>query len=297
MAKRRGGKSRRKTVPGWLRPPEVDWAQTGHTLMGVAWVTAAIGLIVAWVIGVPRLEAYASSRQPAGETVEGSPDELSVRFVDRPAWLAPELEASLARLAAEQVGSDPLRRSDLVGVRSALLATGWFRDVEQVRRSHHGPVEVTATFARPAAVIRDDRTDHLVNRQGLLLPRSFPAGSAEGFIAIVGARYARPSRAGEPWPGADVTAALQLLQVISARPWAGQVAQIDVARHGRDASLRLVTDRGCTILWGRAPGEEQGGDVPAAQKLSYLDYHHSEYGHIDRGLQELDITGDVVVGR
>ena len=75
------------------------------------------------------------------------------------------------------------------------------------------------------------------------------------------------------------------------------MARIDVTRHWRDGSIRLVTDRGCTILWGRAPGEEQGGNVPASQKLSYLDYHHEEYGHIDRGLQELDITGDVVVGK
>jgi hypothetical protein len=38
--------------------------------------------------------------------------------------------------------------------------------------------------------------------------------------------------------------------------------------------------------------------VSAEQKLSYLDYHHQHYGHIDRGfLQEIDITGDVVIGR
>jgi hypothetical protein len=38
--------------------------------------------------------------------------------------------------------------------------------------------------------------------------------------------------------------------------------------------------------------------VSAEQKLSYLDYHNEHYGHIDRGfLREIDITGDVVIGR
>ena len=147
MAKRRKGKSRSKSRPGWLRPPQIDWTSTKQTLMGAAWVTAAIILGVAWVIGVPRLEAYASGHQPAGDS--------EVRFVDPPAWLAPELEASLAAAAAEHVGADPLRRSDLVAVRDALLATGWFRAIDQVRRVDIGLVEVTARFARPFAVIRD----------------------------------------------------------------------------------------------------------------------------------------------
>ncbi len=99
------------------------------------------------------------------------------------------------------------------------------------------------------------------------------------------------------WPGKDDTAALELVALINRKPWQDQVAQVDVARHWKAGSIHLITDRGCTITWGRAPGDEAGGNVPAQQKLSYLDYHHDQYGHIDRGLEELDITGDVVVGR
>ncbi len=62
--------------------------------------------------------------------------------------------------------------------------------------------------------------------------------------------------------------------------------------------MRLTTDRGCTIIWGRAPGEEHGREVSARRKLDYLDYHHNQYGHIDRGFpRTVDITGDVVIGR
>jgi len=97
--------------------------------------------------------------------------------------------------------------------------------------------------------------------------------------------------------GTDITAALELVALIVDQPWRTQVARIDVTLHRKDGSLRIITDRGCTITWGRAPGEESGGDVPARQKLGYLDYHYQHTGHIDRGLVELDVTGDVVVGR
>jgi hypothetical protein len=95
-----------------------------------------------------------------------------------------------------------------------------------------------------------------------------------------------------------VTAALKVLHLIHGRPWRSQVAEIDVASYLGRSSIRMITDRGCVVLWGRSPDDEQGGEVSAEQKLSYLDYHHEHYGHIDRGfLQELDITGDVVIGR
>lgn len=276
----------------WLKVPKVDWSQTRRVLTGMAWSAAGLGLVAAWIVGVPRLEQYAAAHQPPG-TIEAS-------FVNPPSWLDPDLETSLATLAAEHVGPDPRARADLIDVRETLLATGWFTDIVQVRRVSTYVVEVDARFAHPAALIRDvaGRTDHVVDPRGQLLPRAYPAGTGPvGAAVIVGARYDRPPRPGEQWPGDDVTAALEVLHLVGDRPWAGQVARIDVSGHWRDGTVRLVTDRGCSILWGRAPGDDPAGEVPAEQKLSYLDYHYEQYGHIDRGLSELDITGDVVVGK
>ncbi len=62
--------------------------------------------------------------------------------------------------------------------------------------------------------------------------------------------------------------------------------------------MTLLTDRGCEIVWGRGPGDDIAGEVSTDQKLQYLDYHHSEYGHIDRGFpRRLDISGPVVTGQ
>lgn len=291
MAKRRRKKAWRRwslpRLPQW----NVPWPSVGRAVTITAWVAAAGGLVTAWVLGVPRLEAYAVKHQPAAG--------VQVRLLDVPPWVGPQLERSLLETAARSIGPDPFRRTDLVDAREALLGTGWFVSVEQVRRVGPLLVEVTATAAEPLAVIQDPagRQHHLVDAQGRLLPRTFQTAEQAGYITITGVQYDRPARSGMMWPGNDVTAALELVALIIRKPWQGQVARVDVARHWKDGSIRLITDRGCTITWGRAPGDEAGGDVPALQKLSYLDYHHDQYGHIDRGLEELDITGDVVVGR
>ncbi len=259
--------------------------------MGVLWVLGVGGLATAWALGTPKLEAYASAHQPDSDVV--------VRLVDLPAWVQPELASMLVETATRHIGTDPLDRADLVNAREALLTTGWFVSVDQVRRVGTQLVDVTATLAEPCAVIRDRMRprDHLVDARGRLLPRTYAPGERSGYIGLTGAQYAAPTHSGMTWPGADVAAGLEVLALIRDKPWLDQIVRIDLTRHRKDGSIRLVTDRDCTIIWGRAPGDEAGSDVPALQKLSYLDYHHEQYGHIDRGLEELDITGDVVVGR
>ena len=267
-----------------------------RVLTGAAMLLAAGGLSTAWILGVPRLEAYASRHQEAGV-----PD---VRFVDPPAWVKGELRSTLLSTASRCLRDDAMGREGLMAVREALLATGWFDEISQVRRIGTGMVAITASFARPFAVIRQDAgpgtpiTDYLIDTRGRLLPRSFAGGGAGQFTAIVGARFGRPARPGQAWEGTDVAGALRLLNLLQGRPWRNQVAEIDVADLGQESSIRLTTDRGCTIIWGRAPGEEHGREVSARRKLDYLDYHHNQYGHIDRGFpRTVDITGDVVIGR
>ncbi len=293
MAKRR--KSKRKSRKLWTLPKlpqwNVSWPSARRASSTAVWVVAAGGLVAAWVAGVPRLEAYAVDHQRAGP--------IEVRLGELPEWVGPELETMLAETVARSIGPDQFQQADLVNAREALLATGWFARVDQLRRVGDRTVEVTATLAEPFAVIRDvaGRQDHLVDTQGRLMPRVFAAGEQTAYIAITGTTYDRPQRTGMMWAGTDITAALELLALIADQPGRTQVAGIDVARHRKDGSIRLISDRGCTIIWGRAPGEEAVGDVPARQKLGYLDYHYQHTGHIDRGLVELDITGDVVVGR
>lgn len=286
MSKKRKPKPhRRLSLPEYISKLEIR-----GPLTGAAWLVGIGGLIAAWILGVPRLEAHAALR--------GRGDSPVCRFESTPAWATGELEEMLLDTAGQHFGDDPLARDDLVAAREALLRTGWLDAVEQVRRMHGGVVEIRARFAEPFAVIRDRDGDHVVDPRGRLLPRTYPAGQAGPLMTITGVSADRPGHPGLQWEGADVAAALRLLEVIATRPWRGQVAAIDLSPQAGPPTLRLLTDRGCAIIWGRAPGDESAGEVPAERKVSYLDYHHEQYGHIDRGFsRELDIRGDVVIGR
>jgi len=206
-----------------------------------------------------------------------------VVFEGRPAWVQGDLLALLDLTARENLGDDPLRQDDLVRARAALLDTGWFDAIDQVRRVRADLVTITASFVRPAAVVRDADGDHLVDAHGKLLPRTFPPGGAAAQLVITGAHFTRPQRPGVQWDGADVSAALRLLRLLEGKPWRSQIASVDVSRYLEEGELVLVTDIGAQIIWGSAPGDETALEVTADTKLAYLAKAYEDFDRIDTG--------------
>ncbi len=303
--KKRSTKKKKKTGSWSLRslvPPMPDWSAIGESMpprenvfkaariTGWALCLAVVAGSLAW--GVPRLEAYAI--EYAGDY------SVQVELVDQPAWVSGNLERKLHMTAIEQLQGDPLDRSsdDLENVREALLDTGWFTQIEQVHRRHLDLIEVHGRFARPHALIRDtrDELDYLIDPEGRLLPHAFRIGDAVvEYPVIVGTARPRPPRTGEKWPGADVDAALSLLEEILAQEWRSQVEAVDVSRYLSDQRLDLLTDRGVRIIWGRAPNDVSMGEVSTEEKIAYLTrlYEIPDYRRIDGGFTgtELDIRG------
>lgn len=280
MAKRR--KKKKKRHLAWPAVPE--WAQIrrGAVIAGrVLGLAALVGLTL-W--GVPRLTTYAEGRADVRT--------VTVGFRHAPVWLRGDLLHTLQLTAVAQLGDDPFGRTDLVAVRHALLDTGWFEGIDQVRRRRPDLIEVDARFMKPFAVIRSGGYDYLVDPAGRLLPRSYPAGDARPkFVTVTGTHFDRPTRPSMQWPGADVSAALSVLRLFEQRIWRGQVAQLDVSRYLTDGTIELVTDRGCRLRWGSAPGDESALEALADLKLRYLDEHYELSRHIDRGhTGTLDLT-------
>jgi hypothetical protein len=249
----------------------------------------AVGLVVAaWIIGVPRLQAYASLAR--------SPNGVQVRFVEPPPWFRGDLASMLNRTAMQNVSADPLRRHDLVAIRQTLMDTGWFDDISQVRRVREDLVDVQARFVHPFAVIRDADGDHLVDPMGKLLPKRYAHGENPHMIAIQGAYFPRPQRPGLVWEGADVAAGLGLIRRFRTLPWLGQVKAIEVSGCLRGEAIRLRTDTGSTVVWGGPPGSEAPLELLADGKIQRLNFLFEQHGRIDgRHAGEIDITSERAV--
>jgi hypothetical protein len=297
MAKR--SKSRKKREWKLPRIPLPNWENTRRGLIAAMFLLLVAAIVGAWITSVPRLQAHAARNN--------APDAVVVSFQNSPAWVRGELEHSLmatvqAQLAADPfigegiIPGDPMDRDALVAVRNALIDTGWFEAVHQVRRVHAERIDIEATFADPYALIRWRERYYLIDSRGRLLPRPFDVDEAsqlDHFISIVGTRYAPPGFAGFEWDGEDVIAALSIMQVIDQQPWRHQVRRVDVAGYvdRRHQPIRLITDRGSTIIWGRPPGEEGAYESLTDRKLAFLNLHFNNHRHIDGGHNgEIDIT-------
>lgn len=276
-------------------------------LLGASWLVVLSSLGVGWAYAVPRMQEYASQNLAR--------ESILVELPEFPGWLQPSVEttgaqadqleqtkqliaSSINRSVAGRIGADPFDRIGLAAVHEALEHCGWFSTVRQVRRSGVGVVEIDADFVEPFTMIRDVEGSHLVTESGILLPLQFPVtGKLKRQPVITGVRFARPWQPGERWEGSDITAALALAKMLEGHEWTEQIVEIDVSEFMQTESLWLTTDQGARILWGRPPGEERGREVPALQKLSYLEKMYGDSGRVDRNLRQLDLVFDSVYAR
>ncbi|HMN96048.1 MAG TPA: hypothetical protein PKC43_06970 [Phycisphaerales bacterium] len=287
--------------------PSVDWVNLRRGAAIAMWLGAFAAIVAVWIMAPAALRSAAAlpERRDPGALERASfsfvplePAPIMAIFRDPPEWVPDHVLLALEALVGEHIGPDPLAREDLIAAREALERTGWFESVHQVRRTGRRAIEVVARFSVPVAVVRYRDRDHLVDAEGRLLPMSWPHGDAPSFGTIVGVASAPPRTPGSAWEGADLAAALATLALLDRQPWARQVALVDLGAHRSSGRIRLLTDRGTSILWGRAPGEERSAEVSARTKIEYLDHHHRRFGHIDGGLAgEIDIAGDVAMMR
>jgi hypothetical protein len=269
-------------APSSFRLPA--WAPTA------AWSVALCGTAVALAIAVPRLlERVRTASLPAP---------IRVVLRNEPSWLPKDERTAIERGILKTVSASPFDRDGLVAARDLASRCGWYSEVRQVHRSDVDEVIVDGTWAIPFALVCDASGDHLVDTHGRLLPRNYPAGRGPAILRITGVSMPMPATVGKEWPGDEVAAALSMAALIADRPWHTQVSCVDVSGWSRDGLLRLRTDRGCEITWGRAPGKESAAEVPSSQKLGALQLAFDRMGRIDASAPNaLDLRGDLTMAR
>ncbi len=250
------------------------WAGTG------VWSLLALTLLAVVIIGIPKLEASRSLRE--------ADRDVTMTLVDAPEWFtnAPELIGEMEARMTQVAGADPFDRTGLMKAHRILQEGGWFDQLERVERQANGSLLVYGTLVNPAAVIRWQGVDHLVDDQGRLLDKEFEMGTASPLLPLItGTKTSPPRHAdgtldfGGLWANSeDLDAGVRLAGLIAPRSWSNEIESIDVGEYTSDRNLWLACHSGPRILWGHAPGTRGATEITSNEKLRMIDSIHKTYG-------------------
>ena len=232
------------------------------------------------VIFVPRMRSYLENRSFV------QANDISLRFVNAPAWVDQMRHEEFRRAVANAVGDgssvDPAR---LAIAQAALDQTGWFRKIRQVSLEGVGGFAVDAEFRTPFALVVHNGREHLIDTDGHRLQADWTLGERPEnphWVTFLNVEAPPPGEPGTHWPGADLASGIELLKAVWNRPWEKQITAIDVSRIEQDG-LVILTRGGGFIYWGYPPGLPTSAEPPAEAKLRNLDYMFEKTGFIDSG--------------
>ena len=255
----------------------------------ISWVLAISGLIILSAMSVPKLRA-----------IQVSAADLKVTINDPPIWIDDSLLLELQDLARIHLAKTTVGRKGLIETANALASTGWFQEVTQVRWVNDNEAIVSASFLIPFARVQDKHGIVYIDNQGRRLPTRPGAIIKPNyhFITLIQPNFDRPQRSGLQWSGEDILDAISLLKLIYNKPWATQIAAINLSRFSSSGSMILETNKQSIFIWGSAPGEEQRLEALADHKIYRLNHIYKQHGQIDQGISgEFDLTNTSTVYR
>ncbi|REK15764.1 MAG: hypothetical protein DWQ37_08065 [Planctomycetota bacterium] len=272
-------------------------------------IIAAILVVLASVLGL-IVWRHVRDHVLAGGQYQVQPDLISIS--PPPEWIrgTSDSQAPADRIKSEALrdltrgGALSLLDADLtVRVASAFSDHPWVSRVDRVSKSFPSGLEVALAYRTPVAMVEvDDGTGVLpVDEQGVVLPtKDFTSDEVERYPRIAEI-YTRPAGAvGTRWGDAAVHGAAQIAAAIS-RDW----GELDFARivpverkpaqMGVEYTYAVITRSGSTVYWGRAPGTDTPGELPAPRKIAQLKrYAEQNQGTLDGadGPQEMEFGQD-----
>ncbi len=249
-------------------------------------------IVLSWVLAITGLIALTAMSVPKLRSAQISAADIAVSFENPPVWIHDSVLRELEGVARTCLAKTIVGREGLIDTSSALLATGWFTNVSQVRWIDENKATVSATFLVPYARIQDRSGVLYVDVQGRRLPKrqGVTVKPNYHFITLVETSYERPQRPGLQWNGEDVHAGIQLLNLIYDQSWATQIKNINLSRWP-NKTLLLETDKASTFIWGSTPQNERPLEALANQKIERLNHINAKHGRIDQGISaQFDLT-------
>jgi hypothetical protein len=272
-------------------------------------------IVGAVVIALATAACVGVWRHVRGHVLSGSQyqvQQADIVITPPPKWIR---GATASQQPADRIKSEALRDlarggglslldADLtVRVAGAFLDHPWVARVDRVSKRYPSGLEVSLAYRAPVAMVEvDDGTAVFpVDEQGVVLPTSDFSPEEVHRYPRIAEIYTRPSGAvGTRWGDAAVHGGAQIAAAMG-RDW----QRLDLARivpverkpakMGVEYTYAIVTHSGSTVYWGRAPGTDLPGEMPAARKIMQLKrYAEQNAGKLDGadGPQEMEFGQD-----
>lgn len=218
---------------------------------------------------------------------------------NKPHWMSDFLVEKIAETARPKAMKSAFDRQMLLDASTALERNPWVAKVKEVRRAFGrkpGDVlEIDCDFRMPVALVRWGSYYWLVDSNGYKLPEQYEPKDVPKIVRIEDGRVdiriidgvkRPPPETGHKWNGDDLAAALEMIRLLSDKPYAQDILKINVSQYGsdRDPQVVLVTRQATDVRWGRVPSDKDSFiEVSTARKLERLQSLYSRYHRLDAG--------------
>lgn len=227
-------------------------------------------------------------------------DQNQVEITPLPDWIHTDVRAEVFRDGSLDGQLSYLDDDLTERIYNAFSLHPWIAKVVRVRK-HWARVKVDLAYRRPVCMVelRGQLLLLPVDARGVLLPHGddeFSSVEKSRYPRLVGVDTAPVGTVGECWGdarvvgGAEIAASLgeawdelKLSQIVPSSPLTTGYAE--------EYTYTLLTRGGTRIFWGRAPGSDAPGELPAAEKLARLREYIAEQGTLEgrNAPQKLDV--------
>lgn len=240
-------------------------------------------------------------------------DAPRVVLKNRPVWMSDFLAEQIIAVVQPPMARSAFDQQMLVNAYEMLKSNPWIKEVKQVRRAFGkkpgDTIEIDCEYRAPIALVRYGDVYALVDAEGVKLPELFTASQLPNImfgqnglmnIRVIEGVVRPPPDPGRKWVSEDLSAGLELVQLLSGKPYAEQAQIVRVDNyHGRvdpkEAWLVLQTRERTEVRWGRPPSASDAfAEVSWTEKLKNLERIVEKYHRIDASHSAVDLRFDRV---
>jgi len=243
-------------------------------------------LLIVGTLGGGVYYAWQQVRDRVTVAPENLIDASQITLTPPPTWIHSDIKAQVLRDAGFGSQLSLLDERLTINVAQAFALHPWIAKVTRVSKSKETGVTVEVLYRQPVAMVEVAGGLLAVDAEGIVLPSDdFTADDAKNYPRISGILTGPRGPVGTRWGDAGVVTAAQLAIYLRDH-WQPLKLKKIIPQTGDGSdrlSFALVTAGERTLPWGRLPGQEFAGELPATEKIAKLRRHVAENGSLDTG--------------